>query len=97
LKAFTEAGQTLDLEREVAFQKLLVLLALRVVHDVVHHAVHHLVVQRLDVDAPDIAMHPYHGRQPGREVKVGGFVLDAEGEQLGDIHPVIPCSVGVTD
>jgi hypothetical protein len=44
------------------------------------------VVQRLDVDASHIAMHANHGRQTGREVQVRRFVLDAKGQQLGDIH-----------
>src|SRR5690606_679605 len=73
--------------REVAFHELLVLLALAVVHDVVHHGVDSLVVERVDVDAANVAVHPYHGRQPGGQVQVGGLVLDAESQQLGDVHP----------
>jgi hypothetical protein len=61
-------------------------LALAVVHDVVHHGVHLLVVQRLDIDAPHVAVHADHRRQPGRQVQVGGLVLDREGQQLGDVH-----------
>jgi hypothetical protein len=54
-----------------------------------------LVVQRFDVDASHITMHPYHGWKTGREVKIGCFVLDTEGKQLGDIHPGVPCGVEV--
>jgi hypothetical protein len=82
-----ETRQAFDFEREVAFHELLVLLALAVVHDVVDHGVHSLVVQRVDVDASHVAMHPYHGRQTGGQVKIGSLVLDAESQQLGDVHP----------
>jgi hypothetical protein len=78
--------QALDLEREVALQRFFVGLALRVVHDVVHHAVNLFVVQRIDVDAPHVAMHPDHRRQPGREVQVRRLVLDRKRQQLGDVH-----------
>jgi PLP dependent protein len=81
-----EARQALDLEAEVALQRVLVVLALGVVHDVVHHGVHLLVVQRLDVDAPHVAVHADHRRQAGRQVQVGGLVLDRKGQQLGDVH-----------
>jgi hypothetical protein len=47
-----------------------------VVHDVVHHGVDLLVVQRIDVDAAHVAMHPDHRRQAGRQVQVGRLVLD---------------------
>ena len=84
-----EARQAVDLEGEVDLQELFVVLALGVVHDVVHHGVHLLVVQRLDVDAPHVAVHPDHGRQAGRQVQVGCLVLDAEGQQLGNVHEVL--------
>jgi len=54
---------------------------------------HRLVVQRIDVDAPHIAVDPDHGRQACGEVQVGGLVLDAEREQLGNVHG-IPLSFG---
>src|SRR5690606_19070346 len=63
-----------------------VLLALGVVHDVVHHRVHILVLERRQVDAAYVAMDADHGRQAGRQVKVGSLVLDREGEQFGDVH-----------
>jgi hypothetical protein len=81
-----KARQALDLEREVALQRVFVVLALGVVHDVVHHVVHHLVVQRVDVDAPHVAVHADHRRQAGRQVQVGSLVLDRKGQQLGDVH-----------
>ena len=59
----TKTGQPGDLKGEVHLQVFLVGLALTVIHDVVHHAVHHFVVQRLDIDAPHIAMHADHGGQ----------------------------------
>ena len=40
------------------------MLALGVVHDVVHHGMHLLVVQCVHIDAPHVAVHPDHGRQP---------------------------------
>jgi hypothetical protein len=81
-----KARQALDLEREVALERLLVGLALRVVHDVVHHVVHLLVLERVDIDAADVAVDADHRRQPGRQVQVGGLVLDRERQQLGDVH-----------
>jgi hypothetical protein len=63
LNALTKARQALDLEREVALQRFLVGLALRVVHDVVHHLVHLLVLERVDIDAAHVAVHPDHRRQ----------------------------------
>ena len=75
-----KARQAFNLEREVDLQKLFVVLALRIVHDVVHHGVHRLVIERLDIDASHIAVHPDHGRQFSRQVQVGGLVLDAERE-----------------
>jgi hypothetical protein len=81
-----EARQPVDLEREVHFQELFVVLALGVVHDVVHHGVHRLVVQRLDVDAAHVAVDTDHGRQPRGQVQVRCLVLYAERQQLSDIH-----------
>ncbi|OGA30245.1 MAG: hypothetical protein A2W81_00960 [Betaproteobacteria bacterium RIFCSPLOWO2_12_61_14] len=62
------------------------MLALAVVHDVVDHPVHVLVIHRGQIDAPDVAVHPDHGRQARRQMQVGGFVLDYEGEQFRDVH-----------
>ena len=81
-----KARQALDLEAEVALQRVLVVLALRIVHDVVHHVVHLLVLERVDVDAAHVAVHADHRRQARRQVQVGGLVLDREGEQLRDVH-----------
>ncbi len=81
-----ETRQAVDLEGEVDLQELFVVLALGVVHDVVHHGVHLLVLQRVDVDAAHIAVHADHGRQAGGKVQVGGLVLDAECQQLGNVH-----------
>ncbi len=74
-----ESGKVRDGEREVALQVFLVELALAVVHDVVHHRVHVLVLQRGQVDPSHVAVHADHGGQPGRQVQVGGLVLDHEG------------------
>jgi len=46
-----KARQALDLEREIALQRIFVVLALRVVHDVVDHVVHMFVLERVDIDA----------------------------------------------
>ena len=75
-----KACQPFNFERKVDFQELFIVLALRIVHDVVHHGMHLLVVQRLDVDAPHIAVYTNHRWQPGREMQVRRFVLDAEGQ-----------------
>ena len=61
-------------------------LALGVAHDVVHHGVDVLVLHRRQVDPPDVAVDPDHRRQPGRQVQVGGLVLDREGQKFGDVH-----------
>jgi hypothetical protein len=53
------------------------------------------VVERFDVDASHVAMHPYHGRKTRGKVKIGRFVLDAEGQQLGDVHPGFRVVVGL--
>ena len=87
-----EARQALDLEREVALQRLFVGLALRVVHDVVHHVVHLLVLERVDIDAAHIAVHPDHRWQSGGQVQVRRLVLDRERQQLGDVHGVTGCT-----
>ncbi len=81
--------QAVNLKRIVDLEKLFVVFALPVVHDVVHHGVDLLVVQRLDVDAAHIAVHPNHGRQACREVQIRRFVFNAEREQLGDVHGVL--------
>jgi hypothetical protein len=81
-----EPRQALDLEREIALQGLFVVLPLRVVHDVVHHVVHLLVLERVDIDAADVAVNADHRRQARREVQVGGLVLDRERQQLGNVH-----------
>jgi len=83
-----ETGQTFNFEREIDLQEFFVALALRVAHDVVHHGVNRFVVQRIDVDAPHVAVHPDHRREARREVQIGRLVFDAECEQLGDVHGV---------
>ena len=45
-----------------------------------------LCVERVDVDAAHVAVHADHRRQAGRQVQVGGLVLDRKREQLGDVH-----------
>jgi hypothetical protein len=81
-----ETRQIGNFEGKVAFQRFFVNLALAVVHDVIDHAMDILVLHRRQVDAPDVAMHANHGRQTGRQVKVGCLVLDAESQQFGDVH-----------
>jgi predicted TIM-barrel fold metal-dependent hydrolase len=71
---------------QIFAQRVLEGLSLRVVHDVVHHVVDRFVVQRVDIDAPHVAVHPDHRRQAGREVQVRRLVLDRERQQLGDVH-----------
>ena len=58
-----KAGQAFNFKREVNLQKLFKVFALTVVHDVIHHGVHCLMVQRLNVDAPNITVNPDHGRK----------------------------------
>src|SRR5512139_659443 len=81
-----EACQRGDLEREVDFQRLLVHLALAVVHDVVHHSVHVLVLERRQVDAADVAADADHRRQAGRKVQVRRLVFDGKCQQLRNVH-----------
>jgi hypothetical protein len=78
-RVHAEAREVRDLEREVDLQRLLVNLALRVVHDVVHHPVHVLVLEVGHVDAAHVAVHADHRRQAGRQVQVRGLVLDRKG------------------
>ena len=56
-------GMRVERHRAGDLQKFLVVFALRVIHDVVHHAVDLFVVERLDVDAANVAVDPDHGRQ----------------------------------
>ena len=79
-----------NLEREVDLEEFLVVAALLVRHDVVDQRVDLLVVQRRDVDAAHVAVDADHRRQAGRQVKVGGLVLDRKGQQFGNIHYVVP-------
>lgn len=60
--------------------------------DVVDMAGLVLVLHRRQVDATDIAMDADHRWQAGGEVKVGGLVLDTEGQQFGDVHADRPRS-----
>ena len=83
-----EARESVDFEREVDLQEFFVVLAMGVAHDVVHHGVHCLVVQRVDIDSPHVAVNPDHGRKTGRQMQVGSLVLDAECQQLSDIHEI---------
>ncbi len=89
-----EACQVRHREREVALEVFLVELALPVAHDVVDHRVHFLVLHRRHVDAPHVAMHADHRRQPRGQMQVRCLVLDHEGEQLGEIHYNPPCGAG---
>jgi hypothetical protein len=73
-----ETRQIGNLEREIAFPRVLVLLALNVAHDVVHHGVHVLVLHRRQVDPPHVAVDPDDRWQARRQVEVGGLVLDTE-------------------
>ena len=60
-----EPGQLGNLEREVAFQKFIIVLALLIVHDVIDQTMHLLVFQRRHVDAAHVAVYPDHRRQAG--------------------------------
>src|SRR6218665_535784 len=85
-----KARQAFDFKREVDLQKFLIDFALGVAHDVVHHGMHRLVVERIDVDAPHVAVDPDHRRQTSRKVQIRRLVLDAECEQLGNVHGIPP-------
>ena len=76
-------------KREVDLEELLVVAALLVRHDVVDQRVHLLVVERRDVDAADVAVDPDHRRQAGRQMQVGGLVLDRKRQQFSDIHAAL--------
>ncbi|MNT91689.1 hypothetical protein D3C72_2328310 [compost metagenome] len=53
-------------ERKVGFQVFLEVPSLGVVHDGVDQRLDLLMVQRWQIDAPYIAIHPNHRRQAGR-------------------------------
>ena len=85
-----ETRQIGDFERKVALEMLFVGFALRIAHDVIDHRVHFFVCHGWQVDAAHIAMYADHRRQPRRKVQVGGLVLDAEGQQLSNVHRFRP-------
>ena len=60
-----ETCQIGNRERKIAFEILLVCLALTIVHDVVDHAVHLGMIHRRQVDASYVTVHPDHRRQAG--------------------------------
>jgi hypothetical protein len=45
------------------------------------------------VDLAHIAMYPDHRRHAGRQVKVGGAILDDEGKQFGNVHATNPLKI----
>ncbi|MOA21017.1 hypothetical protein D3C78_1414940 [compost metagenome] len=67
-----------NIEGKIGLQKLFVIYSLPVVHDVVDQFMNLLVVQRWQVDAPDIAIDADHRRQPGGQVQVRRALLGAE-------------------
>ena len=83
---YAKSGEPGDLERKVRLEKLLVVFALLVVHDVVNEIMNGLVLQRRHVYAPHVAVHANHGRQSGRQMHVGGAVFHRECEQLANVH-----------
>ena len=85
-----EARQVGDLEGKIAFEIVFIVLALRIVHDVIDHRVHFLVRHGWQIDAAHVAVYANHWRQTRREVQVGSLVLDAKGQQFGDVHRYLP-------
>jgi hypothetical protein len=65
------------------------MLALAIIHDVVDHAVHLLMVQGLHIDPAHVTVDTNHRWQACGQVQIGGFVLDAESQQLGNVHGVL--------
>jgi hypothetical protein len=47
---------------------------------------HLLVIERGHVDTAHVAIDTDHRRQAGGKVQVGRIVLDAESQQISDIH-----------
>jgi hypothetical protein len=45
-----------------------------------------LVLHGGHVNAPHVAVYPNHRRQAGRQMEVGGAILDAECQQLTNVH-----------
>src|SRR5690606_18257195 len=86
-----EARKPGNREGEVALEVLLVLLALRIVHDVVDHPVHHLVLHGREIDTTHVAVHPDHRGQSGGKMEVRSLVLDGKRQQFSDIHVMLPC------
>ena len=81
-----EARQPRQVERKIGLQIFVVLLALRIVHDVVDHAVHVFVLERRQVDAAHVAVNADHRRQPRRQMQVRRLVFDGKCEQFRNIH-----------
>ncbi len=73
------------LKREIGLQKLFVVLALLVIHDVVHHAIDVFVGQRRHIDTLDVAIDANHWRHSTRQVQVRGVVLYRERQELGNV------------
>src|SRR5690606_38342771 len=90
-RVHTEAREAGNREGEVALEVLLVLLALRIVHDVVDHPVHHLVLHGREIDTTHVAMNPDHRGQAGSKMEVRSLVLDGKRQQFSDIHVMLPC------
>src|SRR5690606_6630510 len=81
-----EASQLRDFEREVRLEELLEILPLFVVHDVIYHTVHFLVLQRRHIDSLHVSVDANDRRNACGKMKIGGVVLDGEGEQLSDVY-----------
>ncbi len=82
----TKARDTGHFEGEVGFEKLLIVLALLVVHDVVDQVVDLLVIHGRQVDTANIAVDANHRRQTSRQVQVGRALLGAKRQKFCDIH-----------
>ena len=79
-----------NLKGKIALEIFFVELTLTVVHDVIDHGMHVFVLQRRQVDAAHVAMHPYHRRQARRQMQVRSLILDHKGQQFSDVHYNFP-------
>ena len=88
-----ESGDVAQVEGEVALPVFFEILPLRVTHHVVDKRVSFILGQGRVVELLEIAMQADHRWFTGADVAVRGALLDAKGQQFGDInHRITPCS-----
>jgi hypothetical protein len=90
-----EAGNVAEVEREVTLPMLFEILALGVAHHVVDECMGFILREGRVVEFLQVAMQANHRRLAGADVTVRGSLLDAKGQQFGDInHRGAPYELG---